>query len=171
MDFQAKAKSDTAFDEFPDGRANRGEIPGTVARGFNKEADPEYWYGLTGYGTPNQGWTTDFPAVMKPISLDDVERGRERFDIYCAPCHGRDGQGMGTVPKRLEQAGKAWTVANLTAPDKVMIPNGQLFNTISHGKGTMLGYAAQIAVEDRWKIILYVRALQRSQHPAPGDAR
>jgi hypothetical protein len=62
-------------------------------------------------------------------------------------------------------SGKAWLPANLTAAQFVEIPNGQLFNTISNGRNTMMGYASQIAVEDRWAIVLYVRALQRSQHP------
>lgn len=163
MDFQPKAKSDTAFDEFPDGRANRGEIDGTVARGFLKEDDPAFYYGLEG-----GAWITGLPARVQP-SEALLARGRERFDIYCAPCHGYDGQGAGTVPKRLEQTGKAWLPANLTAAQFVTIPNGQLYNTISNGRNTMFGYAAQIPVEDRWAIVLYVRALQRSQHPSPGD--
>jgi mono/diheme cytochrome c family protein len=163
MDFQPKAKSDTAFDAFPDGRANRGEIPGTVARGFLKEDDPAFHFGLEG-----GAWITGLPARVQP-SPALMARGRERFDIYCAPCHGYDGQGGGTVPKRLEQTGKAWIPANLTAAQFVTIPNGQLFNTISNGRNTMMGYAAQIPVEDRWAIVLYVRALQRSQHPSPGD--
>lgn len=163
MDFQPKAKSDTGFDEFEDGRANRGEIAGTVARGFLKEDDPGFYFGLEG-----GQWLSGLPARVQP-SPALIARGRERFDIYCAPCHGYDGQGAGTVPKRLEQTGKAWIPANLTAAQFVTIPNGQIYNTISNGRNTMLGYAAQVPPEDRWAIVLYVRALQRSQHPSPGD--
>jgi len=167
MDFQPKAKSDTAFDDFPDGRANRGAIPGTIARGLNKETEPDYWWGLEGAG-PDAKWITGLPARIVPTPAM-LARGQERFNIYCQPCHGADGQGNGTVRRRLAKGGKDWIVANLTAPDKAMLPNGQLFNTISNGKATMLGYASQIQVDDRWAIVLYVRALQRSQHPSPGD--
>jgi mono/diheme cytochrome c family protein len=170
MDYQPKAKSDVAFDEFPDGRANRGQIPGTIARGLNKEELPELWYGLAGYGTPDQRWIEGLPADARGAPLITpsrllLERGQERYNIFCAPCHGYDGQGSGTVRRRLNAGGKEWIVANLTAADKVTMPNGQLYNTIANGRATMLGYAAQIPVEDRWAIVLYVRALQRSQHP------
>jgi mono/diheme cytochrome c family protein len=111
---------------------------------------------------------TGLPAKID-ITPYRLSRGRERFDIYCAPCHGYDGQGHGTVPTRLEKVGASWAVANLTLADKVTLPNGQIFNTISNGRNTMRGYASQIPVEDRWDIVLYVRALQRSQHPSAGD--
>ena len=159
MDFQPKAKSDAPFDEFADGRANRGEIAGTVARGLLKEDDPQYFFGLDG-----DQWLTGLPARIVPTPAL-LAKGRERYDIFCAPCHGYDGQGGGTVPKRVEQSGKAWIPANLVSETFVTIPNGQLYNTISNGRNTMLGYASQIPVEDRWAIVLYVRALQRSQHP------
>ncbi len=165
MDFQPKAKSDAPFDEFPDGRANRGEIAGTVARG-NLKADTELYYGLD--KLEGGAWIEGFPAQ---ITINDrtIKRGRQRYDIFCAPCHGIDGKGMGTVPERLKLSGKTWLPADLTAANKVVVPNGQLFNTISHGRNTMLGYAAQIPVADRWAIVLYVRALQRSQHATNGD--
>jgi mono/diheme cytochrome c family protein len=166
MDFQPKAKSDSAFDEFPDGRANRGEIPGTVARNFLKEDDPEYWWGLT--AAEGGEWITGLPAKIQ-ATPNTLARGQERFNIYCGPCHGFDGQGHGTVPTRLDETGHAWSVANLTDPSKVVLPNGQIFNTISNGRNTMRGYASQIPVDDRWAIVLYVRALQRGQHPGAGD--
>jgi mono/diheme cytochrome c family protein len=165
MDFQPRAKSDGAFDDFPDGRANRGMIPGTVARGLLKDDDPAFFYGLA-----DGAWITGLPDRVQ-VNAATLARGREGYDIYCAPCHGYDGQGGGTVPKRVELSGKAWIPANLVGPPMVTIPNGQLYNTIANGRGTMLGYAAQIPVEDRWAIVLYVRALQRSQHPSPSDPR
>lgn len=168
MDFQPKAKSDAAFSAFPDGRANRGEIPGTVARGFLKEDDPAFYYGLESYGTPQQAWITGLPDRVQPTAAL-LARGRERYDIYCAPCHGFDGRGAGTVPAKLAESGKIWAPTNLVDAGKGIVqqPNGQLFNTISNGRDMMLGYASQITVEDRWAIVLYVRALQRSQHPGP----
>jgi mono/diheme cytochrome c family protein len=171
MDFQPKYKADTANDLFADGRANRGEIAGTVARGA-LNADDTFYRGIEG-----GKWTTGFP---KQLEIDEqlVRRGQNRFQIYCAPCHGYDGMGKGAVPSRLAASGLAWEARNLVTPGGVAItmPNGQLFNTISNGYNTMMGYAAQIPHADRWAIILYVRALQRAQNASidevsPTDAK
>jgi mono/diheme cytochrome c family protein len=176
MNTQPKQKSDSADDIFADDRANRGEIPGTVARGFLKEDDPSYWYGCDGDCDPDRvgdtkpKWITGLPSQIQGDRAD-LERGQERFQIYCVPCHGYDGEGKGTVPTLLSQAGQIWQPANLTDPRIVALPNGQLFNTISNGRNTMRGYASQIPVEDRWKIVLYVRALERSQHPTLPEDR
>lgn len=164
MDFQPKYKSDTAMDLFPDGRSNRGEISGTVARG-SLNADDTYYRGLE-----NGAWTTGFPKQLE-IGKQMIERGQNRYNIYCAPCHGYDGQGKGTVPQRVAASGQTWSPANLVAAGgtAVQMPNGQLFNTISNGFNTMMGYANQIPHADRWAIVLYVRALQRSQHATIED--
>lgn len=166
MDFQEKVKSDSAFDLFADGRANRGVIGGTVARG-QLRAEKDLYEGVE----PDPGgefaskWVVGLPASIKPTK-ELVMRGRERFNIYCAPCHGYDGRGDGTVPRRVAQLGGAWQARNLVEAGGVVIkmPNGQLYNTISNGFNTMQGYAAQITVEDRWAIVLYVRALERAQN-------
>jgi mono/diheme cytochrome c family protein len=168
MDFQAKVKSDTAFDIFPDGRANRGEIPGTVARGW-LEDDSQYWRGLT--SDTNGQWITGLPPQIE-VTADFVKRGQQRFNIYCAPCHGTDGRGDGMIPQRVRKAGAgALLPRNLVDPKTgvITMPNGQLFNTISNGYNTMMGYQAQIPAQDRWAIVLYVRALERSQQAAQGD--
>lgn len=159
MDYQAKAKSDQAFDEFSDGRANRGEIPGTIARG-SLDADDAFNRGLR-----DGQWIRDLPADVVPTKAL-LDRGQERFNIYCSPCHGYDGAGHGIVPERVAAFGGAWEARNLVAPNSVAItmPNGQLFNTISNGYNTMMGYAAQVPTRDRWAILLYVRALQRAQN-------
>jgi mono/diheme cytochrome c family protein len=184
MDFQEKVKSDSAFDLFPDGRGNRGEVPGTVARGQLRAEDDLY----RGLRSPDAGdaqscadralagkpceWIDGLPASITP-TRELVERGRERYNIYCAPCHGYDGRGAGAVPTRVSSMGGAWQARNLVEavpkdgkPGGVAIamPNGQLYNTIANGYNTMQGYAAQIPVEDRWAIVLYVRALQRAQN-------
>jgi mono/diheme cytochrome c family protein len=180
MDFQPKYKSDQPMDEFADGRENRGEIPGTVARG-NLQADDTFYHGLE--GEPGaQKWTTGFPKVYpdgRPFTVDAalLERGKNRFEIYCTPCHGYDGRGQGMVPERVKAGGGLWQARNLVeAPDAkgnggvaVQMPNGQLFNTISNGFNTMMGYAAQIPHADRWAIISYVRALQRAQNASQTD--
>ncbi|MBP8809042.1 MAG: DUF3341 domain-containing protein [Kofleriaceae bacterium] len=162
MDFQPKAKSDQGFAEFADGRANRGAIPGTIASG-SLNADDAYYRGLR-----DGQWITELPPGLK---VDDklMDRGQERFGIFCAPCHGYDGQGNGIVPERMKMAGGAWQAANLTGPAIIRLPNGQLFNTISNGANTMMGYAAQIPVQDRWAIVLYVRALQRGQNATAAE--
>jgi mono/diheme cytochrome c family protein len=177
MDFQPKYKSDTAMDLFPDDRANRGEIPGTVARGFFQNDDTFY------RGLDNGQWTTAFPKTYpddgRPFNVDKdlLARGQERFNIYCTPCHGYDGRGQGMVPERVKASGGVWLARNLVeAPDAqgkggvvIQMPNGQLFNTISNGYNTMMGYAAQIPVADRWAIVAYVRALERAQNASKDD--
>lgn len=176
MDFQPKFKSDQPADIFPDGRANRGDIQGTVARGW-LEADDTYYRGLE-----NGQWTTGFPKTNldgTPFAVDGklLARGQQRFNIYCSPCHGYDGRGQGMIPERVKTLGGVWQARNLveapTADGKggvvVQMPNGQLFNTISNGFNTMQGYAAQIPAGDRWAIVAYVRALERAQNAARED--
>ena len=110
------------------------------------------------------------PAISHSARL--LARGQERYDIFCAPCHGYDGRGQGVVPQRVAAMGGNWQARNLVEPGGVAVqmPNGQLFNTISNGYNTMMGYAAQIPHADRWAIVLYVRALQRGQNAALDDA-
>ena len=176
MDFQPMYKSDTQHDMFVDGRANRGEVAGTVPRD-HLGADDVYFRGLDG-----DAWTTGFPQVYpdgRPFEVDKklMKRGQEKYDIYCAPCHGYDGRGNGMVPERVKMGGGLWQARNLVeAPDKdgkggvtVQMPNGQLFNTISNGYNTMMGYAQQITHADRWAIVAYVRALQRAQNASRDD--
>lgn len=170
MDFQPKYKSDTACDLFPDQRCNRGEVPGTVARGALREDEALY------QGLQDGEWTIGFPRGLD-LNEAFVKRGRVRYDIYCAPCHGFDGRGLGPVPARLLSVGAAWSVRNLVDPaaTPAKMPNGQLFNTISNGFNTMMGYAQQIPATDRWAIVAYVRALQRAYNATledvPADKR
>ena len=180
MDFQPKYKSDTLMDVFSDQRANRGEIQGTVARGW-VATDDLFYRGLE-VADGKAKWTTGFPKTYgdgRPfvVDMDLLDRGRNRFEIYCTPCHGYDGRGSGMVPERVKAGGGLWQARNLVeAPDKdgkggvaIQMPNGQLFNTISNGYNTMMGYAAQIPHGDRWAIVAYVRALQRAQNAADTD--
>ncbi|MEO7730980.1 MAG: quinol:electron acceptor oxidoreductase subunit ActD [Kofleriaceae bacterium] len=160
MDFQPKYKSDQAMDLFADGRENRGELAGTVARG-SLNADDLFYRGLD-----NGAWATGFPKQLD-VNEQLMKRGKNRFEIYCTPCHGFDGRGTGAVPQRVAATGGVWLARNLvdaSNPVAIHMPNGQLFNTISNGYNTMMGYAAQIPHADRWAIVLYVRALQRSQN-------
>jgi mono/diheme cytochrome c family protein len=176
MDFQPKYKSQAAMDMFPDDRANRGDIAGTIPRGW-LESDELFYHGLD-----NGQWTTGFPKQYpngKPFVVNDalLARGQNRFNIYCTPCHGYDGHGQGMVPTRVKEGGGLWQARNLVeAPDKdgkggvvVQMPNGQLFNTISNGFQTMMGYGPQIPEADRWAIVAYVRALERAQNATRDD--
>jgi len=168
MDFQPKFKADTATDIFTDGRANRGEIAGTIARG-SLDADTVFYEGIE-----NGDWTEGFPKAIE-ITPALVHRGQDRFNIYCSPCHGFDGRGEGAVRQRLKAGGGDWAIRNLVAhPGEpggqvTKMPNGQLFNTISNGFATMQGYAAQIPPRDRWAIVLYVRALERGNNASLKD--
>jgi mono/diheme cytochrome c family protein len=170
MDFQPKVKSDTSFELFADGRSSRGVLPGTIARDHLK-ADSTFYRGLTeATEGQEQQWLTGLPATVE-VDMKLMERGRQRYDIYCAPCHGYDGRGDGAIPRRVKALGGTWIARNLVDPAGTVahMPNGQLFNTISNGYNTMMGYAAQITHRDRWAIVLYVRALQRAQNASPQD--
>jgi mono/diheme cytochrome c family protein len=169
MDFQPKYKSDQAMDLFADGRENRGELSGTIARG-SLNADDLFYRGLEHKDTGDQ-WAAGFPRQLE-INDQLMKRGKNRFEIYCTPCHGYDGRGNGAIPSRVAAGGGAWQARNLvdaSNPVVINMPNGQLFNTISNGYNTMMGYAAQIPHADRWAIVLYVRALQRSQNASLDD--
>jgi mono/diheme cytochrome c family protein len=98
-------------------------------------------------------------------------RGQERFNIYCSPCHGLTGAGDGLVSRRADALQEGTWVPPLTFHgDQVRgRPVGHLFNTITHGIRNMPAYGAQIPAEDRWAIVAYVRALQRSQNATVAD--
>lgn len=104
--------------------------------------------------------TTNFVELNPlPISSALLARGQQRFNIYCAPCHGQTGEGNG-MPKKI---GAMAIVANLHDKRIVELADGELFHVVSNGRNNMQGYAPQIPVEDRWAIIAYTRALQLSR--------
>jgi mono/diheme cytochrome c family protein len=140
---------------FPDGQANRPVEPGTVARGQLRE-DTARFAGQTESGGPNgPDYVTEFP---EPIDLAKLQRGRERFNIYCSVCHGRTGYGDGMIWRR----GYA-KPANFHDERLRTMPVGQIFDVITRGMGAMPDYASQISVDDRWAIVAYLRVLQYSQ--------
>jgi mono/diheme cytochrome c family protein len=159
MDHQPRFKPQDPGAFFADGRASRAEIPGTVPRGFNKLADAATEYRMTGRQGAN--WGDGIPVDVTPALL---ELGREKFTINCAVCHGAAGQGNGFTTK----FGMA-AVANLHDPRIVGMADGEIFNTITWGKGTMMGYGNQVTPDERWAVICYIRALQRSQNVAAKD--
>jgi mono/diheme cytochrome c family protein len=173
MDHQPKVKAQVPSGFFADGRGNRPPVAGTVPIGFaaplHKAPDnimgaPEGPYAKIRFsGAPdylNTGkmgdqWGTGIPLdVNAPL----MARGAERYAIYCTVCHGATGAGNGMAYK----FGLA-TVQSLIQQRIRDMADGEIFNTITHGKNTMMGYGDRIPVNDRWAIIAYMRALQKSQ--------
>ena len=112
------------------------------------------------------GKVNGMDAEVFPFRVDEqvMARGRERFDIYCAPCHGRTGQGDGMVVLRGYRRPPSFHQDRLRGA-----PVGHFFDVITNGFGAMPDYAAQIRAEDRWAIIAYLRALQLSEHATAAD--
>lgn len=173
MAFQSKFKTQAENPLFADQRAMRPPIMGAVARG-DLRSD-----GHLDAGVVEAGWATTLPPQLAS-TLSFLERGQERYNIYCSMCHGFAGGGDGTVNKRAMELltningpvnGTTWVQAkNLVHDETVTVqPIGQIFNTITHGIRNMASYEAQISVEDRWAIALYVKALQRSQNARLDD--
>lgn len=144
-----------ASSSFPNGSASRTAPAGTVARGWLRDDEALYTGKVAGQ------IVDQFPF---PIAHADLERGQQRFNIYCTPCHGKLGDGQGMVVQRgLRQA--ASYHQDRLRQEKA----GYFFDVISNGFGAMQGYAEQIPVRDRWLIVAYVRALQLSQHASVND--
>jgi hypothetical protein len=140
---------------FADGRSVRPQVENTVGRGQLHENG--YFY--TGFSAGKEGDGMPFPVTM-----DVMERGQERYNVYCTPCHSRVGNGMGMIVQRgYSQAG------NLHSPRMRFAPLGHLFNVISNGYGMMPDYASQVTPADRWAIVAYIRALQLSQNATQAD--
>jgi mono/diheme cytochrome c family protein len=135
---------------FPDGLASRSPVPGTVARGQLGE-DRHFETGMV-----DGKLATTFP---RPVTAATLAHGRERFEIFCTPCHGQLGDGQGMVVRRGFKQPTSFHVDRLRAA-----PPGYFFDVMTNGFGTMASYASQVPAADRWAIAAYIRALQRSQH-------
>lgn len=158
MDNQERFKAQQAALVFADGRAARPQVPGTIARG-DWPKDPHLHAGKVG-----DAWATTLPPQVE-ITEPFVRRGQQRFNIYCAPCHGLGGAGDGIIAQRafdLDTPG--WVPPTSMFSELVLEqPDGQLFHAITKGVRTMPPYGDQIRPADRWAIVAYIRALQRSQ--------
>jgi hypothetical protein len=143
-------------DFFPDQRAARPPVEGTVARG-DERADTYFYTGKIGN---NPGDYMPFPVTREVLT-----RGRERYDIYCAPCHSRVGDGNGFVPTR----GFARKPPSYHIDRLRKAPLGYFYDVMTNGFGIMLDYSAQIPARDRWCIAAYIRALQLSQNATAAD--
>jgi hypothetical protein len=140
---------------FADGRSVRPQVENTVARGQLHE--DSYFY--TGLLNGAEGNTMPFP-----VTIDVLERGQERYNIYCTACHSRVGNGVGMIVQRGYARAGNFHTARLQAA-----PLGHFFNVITNGYGAMPDYAAQVTPEDRWAIVAYIRALQLSQNAQQAD--
>jgi len=149
--YHPQAKS--AF--FADGRSDRLPVEGTVARGSYYE--DEYY----GTGKNGEAFGKGFPIE---VNNDAISRGEERYNIYCTVCHGAAGDGD-SITKKYGML----TVANLNDQRLVDYTDGQLYDVVKNGKGLMLGYGDRLSVEDRWNVVLYVRALQRAANGSVDD--
>ncbi len=155
MDRQPKLHPQSHNQFFEDGLASRKPVQGSVARESNFSSDT-YSSGKDGENFVN--------AMPLEPSQKMLERGKQCYTIYCAPCHGAVGDGKGITT----QYGMV-AVANFHDKRLLDMPDGQIFHTIGYGKGLMLGYSAQISVEDRWAIVAYIRALQTARLGFPED--
>lgn len=162
MDNQPKYKSQRLDPLFADHREMRPQVPGTIARG-QWHTDTQMYEGVV-----DGKWATTFPFE---ITQAVMKRGQQRFDIYCSPCHGVSGDGNGMVAVRAEelQEGTWIPPADLRSALVRSRPVGHLFNTITNGIRNMPSYGKQIPVRDRWAIVAYVLALQRSQRATLKD--
>ncbi len=155
MDHQLNYQPQEGSTFFLDGRASRPPVAGTVSWGGLKEDDAFY-----------RGIVDGHYVGRNPLPLNKalLKRGRERFNIYCSPCHDRAGTGRGVVAMRA-----AWIATDLTEPRIQEFSDGELFHIASHGKRSMPGYRFQIPVHDRWAVVGYVRALQRAVNGTRDD--
>jgi cytochrome c1 len=177
---QMKVRAQAPLNFFADGRGPRLPVAGTVPIGYEMPKPKtvetqapavDHWshpqasfsVGTDYYDTGKMGvnWGTGIPL---DVTRELMERGQQRFNITCAMCHGAAAAGNGIV----KQSGLA-TVVSLQDDRIRKMSDGEIFNTITNGKNTMMAYGPNIIVPDRWAIIAYLRALQRSQNAAVAD--
>src|SRR5215213_10855641 len=188
MQDQPKIKPLRGSTFFSSGLASRQPIEGTIPRGYLRDDNPEFYTGkksgsrsATANATPGQqqiaGTQQQAPTAQEqtagaqqnsfpddvvdfpiPVTKEVVERGRERFNIFCSACHGMTGNGDGMIVRRGFRRAASFNDDRLRNA-----PVGHFFDAITNGWGAMPAYAPQIPVQDRWAIIAYIRALQTSQ--------
>jgi mono/diheme cytochrome c family protein len=179
---QDKVKAQVPSDFFADGRGNRHPVVGTIPLGYAAPSSSKMssadgsdsvmggaynaiiFSGSEGYadtGKVGTNWGTGIPFA---VTKESLERGHDRYEIQCAVCHGSAGTGNGIATKY-----GLVGVANLQQQRLRDMTDGEIYNTIANGKNTMLGYGGVIQVPDRWAIVAYVRALQRSQNATIND--
>lgn len=174
---KVKPQSPSAF--FADGVGPRRPIEGTAPMGYEIPRETAFSHGAADVREPHSSyafseapdyfntgkmgdhWGSGLPLAVTPELL---ERGRQRFNINCAVCHGQTGAGNGVTSKYGLNG-----IANYHDEKYLKYPDGRIFDVVTNGYNTMMGYGANIAVADRWAIVAYVRALQRAQNVRPGE--
>ncbi len=151
MKNQAKERPLRESKFYRDGASSRPLPKGTVPRGFLR-ADDAYYKGIGPDGT----FVKEFPLKVDAKLL---QRGRQRFEIFCTPCHGRLGNGRGMVVRRGFKQPPSYHIDRLRG-----MPPGYFFDVITNGFGQMSSYASQVPPSDRWAIVAYVKTLQLSRH-------
>jgi len=142
-------------ESFNDGRSARPLEPDTVARG-QLRTNTAFYSGKSG--------GNEVTALPVPLTMELLKRGQERYDIYCATCHDRVGNGNGMIVQRGFRPPASFHIPRLRDA-----PIGHFYDAVSAGFGGMSDFASQISPEDRWAIAAYIRALQLSQHASLGD--
>lgn len=162
MDNQPKFKAQSQNLFFDDARSMRPRIPGTVARGE--------WYAnpIIHDGTVSGEWAIRIPEKITP---EFIQKGREQYNVFCAPCHGLAGDGDGIIAQRADRLKEGtWTPPTSMHSEAVLQqPVGQIFDAITNGVRNMPAYGHQIRPEDRWAIVAYIQALQRSRNASLND--
>jgi mono/diheme cytochrome c family protein len=140
---------------FPKNSSAQPLVEGTVARGH---LDEDEWLAT--------GKVDGKPADAFPFTITaaDLNRGEERYNIYCSPCHGRTGEGNGMVVQRGYKQAANYHIDRLR-----QMPVGYFFDVMTNGFGSMPDYRSQVTVADRWRIVAYIRALQLSEHASTSD--
>ena len=167
MKRQPKFRPQAASSFFADGRADRPPPPGVVASDFGPAGQPlrdddHLYLGKN----PDGSWAAGFPDGIT-VNRELLERGRDRFTTYCAPCHGAVGDGNGVTKKYGMGATPSYYDDRLR-----QMTEGEIYNTITNGKqpaNNMPSYADKLTPRDRWAVIAYVRALQRAHHGSVAD--
>jgi len=155
MQDEPRYKPLAASEFFADHRSARPQVDGTVARGHLRIDEARYTGKMNG---------EDIDQFPIPIVRADIERGRDRFNIYCTPCHGRLGDGNGMVVLR------GFRQPTSYYSDKLMkAPLGHFFDVMTNGFGAMPSYASRVEPDDRWRIAAYIRALQFSESARISD--
>lgn len=176
MQDQPKAIAYRENSFYKDGTGSRPLVEGTVARGYLRE-DRAFYLGKKATAQPSPGspqtppaqasannqaglYPDDVEAIPMQITKEDIDRGQERYNIYCSVCHGMTGYGDGMIARR---GFNKPSPANYHQDRLRQAPAGHFFDAMTNGWGAMPAYAQQISVEDRWRIVAYIRALQLSQ--------
>ncbi len=163
MDYVQRFEAQEPNQLFVDGAAMRQPVPGTVARGrLRTTGNAPFYYGRTAGGD----YVESIPVEVTP---ELVARGQNRFNIYCTPCHGQAGDGRGIVAVGNGGLGYGFQVPSYHTDALRARPDGYIYDVIQNGINTMPSYGHEIPASDRWAVVSYIRALQRSQGATAAD--